>query len=349
MTQAARGVGVAMGALLILHSVAYPLQRRKKNEDYTQTLEAAPEPPAAVALDSTRLGWRVAPLTAQGLLSQQTREALKYLTGAARGVRVVKLRAYVSGPGDLRRVSQIASEYFSERKLALPVVSVVQVGALEREGAQVAVEALVEERRAVNSRGVAFAAASGTSPGKALEALRERLERAGASTVLGLTCAVTSSQMFDEARQVSGRLFADVTMTLMQAQRLPEAPRAVCEATARMQREVGGGAAFGEGTAAVGPARLAVSGAQMAFRYQQADARLAYQRIEKTLNAMGGSLRRALVLSVYPLSEPMAELARAVGSEFTEAARPPVGETLRYEGLPSLDASFALEAVALAR
>jgi enamine deaminase RidA (YjgF/YER057c/UK114 family) len=347
MTQAVRGVGVALGALLLWQSLALPLQRKKKNEDLTQTLDALPEPPVAVVAESTRLNWRAASSSGQGLLSQQTRDALKTLLLATRGARLVRIRAWVSGPGDLRRVGQIVAELCGERKLALPALTVVQVGGLEREGAQVSLEALVEEKKAVNPHGVAFGSAAAAEPGQALDRLRRAMDKVGASPALGLTCSVTSAPLMDEARQVAARLFPGVATTLVRAQRMDEAPRAVCEALGRLEREPA--LERVEGAVAVGPARLVVSGAQLAFRYQAADAQLAYQRLERSLAAQGGSLKRALSLGVYPLSAPLAELARSAGVEFLSAARPPVGETLRYEGLPALDASFAIEAVALAR
>ena len=80
------------------------------------------------------------PLSAKGLLSQQTRDALKGLLHSSHGT-IVKLRAFVAGSGDLRRVGEIAGEMFLEKHMPLPALTVVQVGALPLEGAQVVMEA----------------------------------------------------------------------------------------------------------------------------------------------------------------------------------------------------------------
>jgi hypothetical protein len=76
---------------------------------------------------------------------------------------MVKLRAFVAGRGDARRVTSSVSEIFTEWKQPLPVVTVIQVGALPLEGAQVLIEAIAEERKPVNLNGLAFDAAVETA------------------------------------------------------------------------------------------------------------------------------------------------------------------------------------------
>ena len=48
----------------------------------------------------------------KGLLSQQVRVGLKAISQNDRGATIVKLRAFVAGTGDMRRVGQIVSEVF---------------------------------------------------------------------------------------------------------------------------------------------------------------------------------------------------------------------------------------------
>jgi len=69
---------------------------------------------------------------------------------------IVRLRAFVAGTGDLRRVQAIVSEVFTDRKLPLPVLTTVQVGALPMDEAQVELEATFLDRRVVNPDGIAF-------------------------------------------------------------------------------------------------------------------------------------------------------------------------------------------------
>ena len=81
------------------------------------------------------------------------RDALRALQGRTRGATIVKLRAFVAGSGDLRRVRDLVSETFTERRQPLPVLSLVQAGALPLEGAQVVIESTALAKKEVNPSG----------------------------------------------------------------------------------------------------------------------------------------------------------------------------------------------------
>jgi len=61
--------------------------------------------------DTRRLTFLVTPLSSKGLLSQQVRDALKALATEAGGNTVLKIRAFVAGSGDMRRVHDLVSEF----------------------------------------------------------------------------------------------------------------------------------------------------------------------------------------------------------------------------------------------
>src|SRR6267143_1525155 len=151
-----------LAALLALAVAVYPLlAKKKKPEEITQTLELPKDPPATVTAETSRLVFHVSPLSAKGLLSQQLRDALKALLKSSGGASIVKLRALVAGSGDLRRVPAIVSETFTEKHLPLPAVSVIQVGALPMEGAQVVIESIAVAKVAkkeMNPLGLVFVA-----------------------------------------------------------------------------------------------------------------------------------------------------------------------------------------------
>lgn len=370
MTSTHRATVAALTAAFLLQAVAFPNQRKKKKDvDFTQTLEVLPDPPLAIPAETARLAFLAAPLTAKGLLSQQTRDALKALLAVARGAQFIKIRAFVAGTGDLRRVQSIVSEVFSERKMTLPVLSVVQVGALPLEGAQVQLEAVVQERREVNPMGLAFISgqdSTGVEPVAILvrqsgERLRRALEAAGAgpAEMLRVSCFVTSLEGVSAMRDSMAEMFPKAQLTIVQTQRLAERRVAECEGTARLRKAPAAEVVFinPEGLpvsknysqiALVSAPRLIFAGDQLAFRYREEDARLAFQRLEKTMQAAGGSLRRVVMLNTYPLSPQLADLVRKVRFEFMDQARPPASTMLPFEGLPSMDASFGLEAVAVA-
>jgi enamine deaminase RidA (YjgF/YER057c/UK114 family) len=370
---------IRIPALLLLAALLNPLpealaQRRKskKDEDFTQTLEVLPDPPAWLRVETSRLSFLVAPLSAKGLLSQQVRDGLKWLLSAARGGKVVKIRAFVAGTGDLRRVQAIVSEIFSERRLALPVLSVVQVGGLPLEGAQVQLEATLEARRPANPSGVAFLsgqAATSAEPRPQVKSLAEQslaaLLKAAAAAgarpaeVLRLTCMASSLDDHLAVRQAMLARFPGVPQSLVQTQRAPAQGVVECEAVSRLSKPAGqpvvlinpDGLPVSKNysqLALVSAPRLILAGTQLAFRYTEEDARLAFQRLEKTLQAAGTSLRQMVMLNTYPLSPLLADMVRKVRFEFLDQSRPPASTLLPFEGLPSMDASFGLEAVALA-
>src|SRR5580700_8129859 len=144
-------------AILGVLSLAVAYGGEKKNpDDTTQTLDLPKDPPMVAVGEPRRLVFHVWPLSAKGLLSQQTREALKAILKANGGAPVVHIRAFVAGSGDLRRVPQIVSEVLAEKKMPLPSVSVVQAGGLPLEGAQVVLEAVSQAKRDVNPGGLTF-------------------------------------------------------------------------------------------------------------------------------------------------------------------------------------------------
>lgn len=349
MSTSVRVIAAAVGIAFLLQAAAEPLQRKKKKEeDFTQTLEVPPDPPAALPAETARLNFLTAPLSTRGLLSQQARDAIKALINTSRGAQFIQIRAYVAGTGDLRRIQSIVSEAFTEKRLSLPVLSVIQVGALPLEGAQVQMEAVVQDRKAAKPAGLVFAATEGDSPRSALDRLQAALASAGAAQApLRLTCAVSSSELLQPMREAASASYAATPLVLHQAQRMAARPGAACNAVARLAAQVPGGVRFLPQAVAVSAPKLVFAGSQLAFRYQEADARLAFQRLEKTLQSSSSTLRHCVSLNVYPLSPQIAGMVGKVRAEFLDGARPPAGNSLPYEGLPALDAAFALEAIAL--
>lgn len=348
-------------------------QRRKKRSEVevTQTLQLPKDPPSAVTAETARLVFQVSPLSSRGLLSQQVRDALRWLLQNSRGAALVKLRAFVAGSGDMRRVQAIVSEVFTDRRLSLPALSVVQVGALPQEGAQVALESIGVSRRAVNPHGLAFISGQSASAErpllpagplveKSVTQLRTALRAAGLDSkdVLRATCYLSTLEDFAAVR---GRLVAEfpqAALSLVQRQRAPVYSLAECEAVARLRApparaveflnppELPGSPGCAQ-IALVNAPRVALTGTQLAFGYTEADARLAFQRLGKALDQVGASFDDLAMANIYPLSGSIAQLAGKVRGEFFNPSRPPASTMVPLEGLPSLDAAFGLDAVAV--
>jgi len=325
-------------------------KKKKKDEDVTQTLPPARELPLALPAEANRLAFSVSPLSAKGLLSQQTRDALNALLHKNHGT-IIKLRAFVAGSGDLRRVGEIAGEIFTEKHEPLPVISVVQVGALPLTGAQVVIESIEADRKVVNPQGVAFfSGQTGSSVAQSLEKLKGALAGAagsGGGDVLRATCFVSS---LDEQRD-TGRLmaasFPGAELNFVQMQREVVTPAADCEMVARLRAPLAPGPPdAGPGSyLTVGPSStLVITGAQLAFGAEDADLKLAFERLQKALNAANTGLDHVIMSHLYTTSPALADRIRAVRAQYSSGPN----TMLPVEGLPSLDARFGLDVIALA-
>ncbi len=88
------------------------------------------------------------------------------------------------------------------------------------------------------------------------------------------------------------------------------------------------------------------TGAQVSFGFEDRDARLAFDRLQKELGQAGLSAGDIAFVRFYPLSQKIADQVNRVRSSFLGAAHPPAGTLLLFEGLSSLDAGFAVDVVA---
>jgi len=343
---------------------------KKKKEEETQTLQLPKDPPTAITAETRRLAFQVTPLSAHGLLSQQTRDALRWLFHSTNG-NIVKLRAFVAGSGDLRRVRDLVSETFTDRRLALPVLSIVQVGALPLEASQVVMEAASVARKDLNDYGLVYISGQGVAGSgpldpvlplaeQSLQHVATAVKAAGSESgdVVRVTCFLSSLDKFAEVRRIVEATYASAALNFVQIQRAPTRSLAECEAVARLRWNIGSPVHMinPEGLAQspqlsqialIGAPKVILTGSQEAFGYQDADARLAFERLQKSLSQEGGSLKEVAFTSLYPLSASISEQVRKIRSEFYDRSRPPAGTMLPFEGLPSMDAGFAVDVVAV--
>ena len=335
-------------------------KKKKGDEDLTQTLPSAREAPSAVTGATDRLIFQTSPMSAKGLLSQQTRDALRSLIHSTHNLPVIKLRAFVSGSGDMRRVQEIMGEIFAEKHLALPALSVVQVGALPMEGAQVIIEAIAEDKKTVNPNGIAFISGqAAASVEQSLAKVEVALKAAGMqpSDTLRATCFLSSIEASHTARSAMGTVFAGAALNFVQMQREPVTPAAECEAVARLRSPASASLSFmnppdlDPSTAysqivLVTTPRLVFTSTQLGFGRQEGDVKLAFERLRRALASVNARFDNVAMSYVY-LSGAMGERVRAVRSGFYSSSKPPASTLLPFEGLPSLDASFGVDVVAV--
>ncbi|HEY1757164.1 MAG TPA: Rid family hydrolase [Bryobacteraceae bacterium] len=318
-------------ALLLILAAILPAQQKPKSGDKeppSQTLPVLRDPPAAVIADAERLTFHVSPLSAKGLLTQQTRDALQSLLRANHGAPVVKLRAFVAGTGDARRVQAIVSETFTDKKQPLPALSTVQVGALPLEGAQVVIESISEDKKPQNPNGLAFLPAQHAENAPAALARLESAAgdaKAAPSGMLRVTCFLGSLDDEEAARLAARRAFPTAAVDFVQRLRFEVASSADCEGIAR------------RGSGRLAQSKLIFTGAQMAFGTQDSGLRLGFERLEKTLSSLGAADSDVIFSNLYLVSSSL-------------EAKLPVDRNpstiLIVEGLPSPDASMAIEVVA---
>ncbi len=326
----------------------------------TQTLPLLKDPPPAIASETGALVFHVSTLSGKGLLSQQVRDALKNLYNEKHGAQSVKLRAFVAGSGDLRRVQTLVSEIFTERKLNLPVLSTIQAGALPAEGAQVVIESIAAEKKTVNPNGLAFISGQQAKDVRAsLTQLQSAVSAAGVEpkAVLRVTCFLSALDDVATARELLRGAFPDAAENFIQLQRLATQQVVECEAVGRPDHAPAQPVTFVNHTgltrnpnysqiALVNAPKIVFSGTQMAFGSQPSDLRLAFDRLGKALEPLGVGFHDVFWSGVYPLTSPVADQVRALRFDYYDRQRPPASTFLLFEGLPSLDATVAVEVIA---
>jgi len=292
---------------------------------------------------------------------------LKYLMSGDE--RIVKLRAFVAGTGDVRRVQAIVSEMFTKKHRPLPALTVVHVGALPVRGAQVQIESVAAEpKREPNGGGLVFISAQRAAVNRPYEPIRPLVEKSlgeladafgaagiGPESALRITCFSSSIDGLDYLRERLYRDYRDAAIAVLQQTREPSRTLVACEAVGRLgkrpEREItflGQGDAGHSQAVLVRTQEVVFTGGQLAFGVREEDARLAFQRVGRTLEQAGTSYRNVVFSNTYALSWPAAAFAEKIRREFYPADRgpQPAGTVEAFEGLPSLDASFSIEVVA---
>lgn len=315
-------VTALMLSLLSGLGLAQKKKKGKKDEDYTQTLAVPPDPPAALAADSSRIFFLTSPLSAKGLLSQQVRDGLSSLRKQSRGASIIRIRAFVAGRGDARRVGAIVAEQFTDWKLTIPTVSVVQVGSLPLDGSQVALEAAAEDKKILNPSGLNWLEAAESlkplSESGDIAAVKPLVESVTAKLpkdLAAITCFLSSLEAAADIDRFLTATYPNAPHTLVQAQRATGSGLARCEAVERKSS---------------GPApRVVLTGSQIGFGNEKKDIDGVIARLDKILstNKATPQSRR-----IYVLYGSLAKLA---------------GSATVVEGVGANEATIAIDAVGI--
>jgi hypothetical protein len=304
-----------------------------------------PQPPMALKVDTETLDFHLSTLLRAGGLAAQIRQSLNDLIRDTHGETIVKLRAFVAGAGDARRVQAEATKLFTEHKLPLPVLTVIQVGGLGEEQAKVVIEAVVATRRVVNPNGLAFfAGQTGDSLDAALAKLKQSTEAAAvpAGKVLGVTCFTARLNEFESVRARVQATFTAAQVNLVQAVRDPLGDASTCEAIGQLAKPPVESSVVllkESRVALVNTKQLVITGLQLSFGSFLDDAHEAFMRLQHSATALD-SVEAPLEVNVFSLDPSGGSALRK-----TTAVPPSTLTVQSIEGLPSVDATAGLEAV----
>ena len=199
------------------------------------------------------------------------------------------MRAFVAGAGDARRVEALVGDIFADKKLPLPVLSIIQVGALADNSAQVIIEAVVATRKIVNPNGLAFLTGqTGASFGEALQRLKDSVNAVPVAADRVLTCTCFTSRIADFAstRAAIHAAFPNTAINIVQALREPPNDDGMCEAVAQLTQPPAQGSVVWLKNARatlVNSHRLIFTGLQLTFGNYLADAHEAFARLSVPL------------------------------------------------------------------
>jgi enamine deaminase RidA (YjgF/YER057c/UK114 family) len=334
--------GVAV--CLLLQTNAVDAQKRKNVEPKSQVAPLPPEPPMALSVDTDTLDFHTSPLLKTGGLSAQIRQSLNDLIRDTRGETIIKLRAFVAGAGDARRVQALVTDLFTDRHLPLPVLSILQVGALGEDTAQVEIEAVVSTHKQVNPNGLAFFFDQrGRSLTKALERFQHNLEAAkvGAASVLTCTCFAARIDDHAEASKQAQALFPKAQLNLVQAIRDPATASASCEGVAQLDNAPKDPVVLEEFAHAtfVHSPQLIFTGLQLSFGNYLDDGQQAFQRLQRAAAALQ-AVETPVQVDGYALDN-----SAAAALLKTISLAPGTFTIHGVEGLPGIDASGGIEAI----
>lgn len=299
----------------------------------------------ALAADTATLDFHISPLLRTGGLSAQIRQSLNDLIRDTKGETIIKLRAFVSGAGDARRVQAEAAQLFTEKKLPLPTLSVIQVGALETEPAAVVIEAVVGTRRSLNPNGLAFFSGhTGTTYAQAVERLQEsgKLAEVDPARILRCTCFTSQIENAVALRAALRAAFPQAALNIVQPLRDAPGESTLCEAVGQLTRaRTEGPVVLMKNARAtlVNSPKLVFTGLQLTFGNFLDDAQEAVVRLQRAASA------------VQPVEAPVEVNAFALDASAGSAVRRMTAVPLstftvqNVEGLPSVDATAGIEAI----
>jgi enamine deaminase RidA (YjgF/YER057c/UK114 family) len=332
--------------------LAFQHDSKKYQEPKPQVLPLPAELPMAVTADTQTLDFHISPLLHTGGLSAQIRQSLNDLIRDTHGETIVKLRAFVAGTGDARRVQSEAVSIFTDHKLQLPVLSILQVGGLAGDAAQVVIEAVVSTHRNVNPAGLAFITGQyGRNFADALSHLKASAEVAQVAPdrMLTVTCFTAVMSDYDSRRAIVQSAFPKSEINIVQALRDPATEATMCESIGQLSEAPSQGDLVRLDkihTTLVNAKHLVFTGLQLCFGSFLDDAQEANQRLRRAANGAGSNMQSETFANAAIQIDAFS-LTPAAGSALRKTTSFPSSTftVLPVEGLTAIDATAGIDAV----
>lgn len=330
--------------LLSAAILSFANQRRGKKyeEPKSQVLPLPRELPLVLPVETAGLTFYNVPLLKTGGLAAQIRRSLSDLLRDTKGKTVIKVRAFVSGTGDARRVQSEVIDQFTSHKAPLPVLTILQVGSLGEEFAQVAFETVLSGQPNVNPHGLVFFPGQvGNSLEEAVNRLRKTVSEASVmpEDILSCTCFTARLDNAGALRSLPAQAFPKAAVTVVQAQRDPLNERAMCQGVGRLAKAAGESLPANTRASVVRSPRLVFTGLQLSFGSYLDDAREAFQRLQRAAAAVEGG-GHLVEVNAFAL-----DLTASSAIRKSTSVPPGTFSDQTVEGLPAIDASAGIEAV----
>lgn len=331
--------------------------------------QSVPVPPTSATAGTARLAFGVGPASAKGTLAEQVRASLDQLWKTHGKGRVVKVRAFVAGSADATQVPGLVAEAFAKKKLPIPVVNVIRVGALQNPTAQVVLETVAEATTVQNPNGIVFVSGQLTSapkaPNPAAAPLAEKslanLKTALAGmqvepgAVLRVTCF--ASTLLDQA-QVRGMMkaqYANAALNLVQIQKDADNQEVECEAVARLSKAPAGPVQLVNPTNAAFAQAAMVNAPKVIFTTTftasgtDDSVRGAFRSLSEALTAGEAAMDTVFYAYAYPVNATMVQKYRDLRFEFFKRDRAPASTNLAFEGVLPPGDTLGIDVMALPR
>jgi enamine deaminase RidA (YjgF/YER057c/UK114 family) len=145
--------------------------------------------------------------------------------------------------------------------------------------------------------------------------------------------------------------YPQAAIALVQPRREHVSSTVACEGIAKLAAPVNRVAFVKDGETIIGAAvsapTVALTGTLVAYGYEDRNARVAFDRMNKVLEPVKASWKSVVEVRFYPLAASIVKQIGRVRVDFLDRDNTPAISMVPIEGLPSIDASFAMDAVAV--